>query len=362
MIEERDYAVAATVGARRRQEDCSGFDDRPPPLAEGAPGLLAVVADGMGGGPAGDRASLIVVNEFLSGFARAESNEAAERLSFALECANDALARAIRADRENFLGANGEQAGSTLVAALFFPDRFCWISVGDSLILRCRRGTLARINELHVYAAELDEQARRNEVSVEFARGHPDRAALTSAVLGEPISKVDLGVENLLADDVLLLATDGIDTLGQTELREICTAEAGGEDARGFADAIIGRVEQNQRAGQDNATVFVVRRGDYVRDDEVTRRVRVGSAAHGKEGTDMGCADSNAAMDSGNAVCAARDSSAAFQFARNDNKINPPFCAQSQKPLVTHEKRFVLAGTNRGKWRGWFRRFQGSEA
>ncbi len=258
MIEERDFAVAATIGARRRQEDCSGLDDQPPPLREGEPGLLAVVADGMGGAPAGDQASHIVVDGFLDGFAAAAPNDAAGRLRCALDHANKILGEAARPNPGNLRDVDGGSPGSTLVAALFFADRFSWISVGDSLLLRYRQGVLTRVNPLHSYAVELDERARRNEISAEFAASHPDRAALTSVVLGGRIEEIAQGEEDLLAQDILLLSTDGVDTLEQSELLKICAARA---TARTTADAIIGRVEANRRAGQDNATVFVVRRG-----------------------------------------------------------------------------------------------------
>ena len=273
MIEGRDYAIAATLGARGRQEDCSGLNDRPPPSREGSPGLLAVVADGMGGAPAGDQASEIVVNAFLSGYGRTNLPSAAERLVFALEHANETLGETIRANSAELTGERGESPGCTLIASLFFADRYFWLSIGDSLILRYRGGKLERINPLHVYAFELDELVRRNEISREEADTHPDRLALTSAVLGDGVEKFDFGEEHLLANDILLLSTDGIDTLGEDELAGICLSNE--NDAREIANAIIHRIETIDKERQDNATVFVVRRGAYESDEADTEVVRL---------------------------------------------------------------------------------------
>ena len=273
MIEGRDYAVAATVGARSRQEDSSGLNVQPPPSREGSPGLLAVVADGMGGAPAGDRASEIVVGAFLAGYGLASQASAAERLVFALEHANQTLGETIRANSAELIGEFGESPGSTLIASLFFADRYFWLSIGDSLILRYRGGKLERINPLHVYAFELAELVRRKEISAAEADSHPDRLALTSAVLGDSIEKFDLGEENLLANDILLLSTDGIDTLGEEELAEICLSNE--SDANEIANANIHRIETIEKERQDNATVFVVRRGAYESDEADTEVVRL---------------------------------------------------------------------------------------
>ncbi|MCY4346504.1 MAG: serine/threonine-protein phosphatase [Aestuariivita sp.] len=262
MIEERDYAVAATIGTRRRQEDCSGVDDQLPILAEGEPGLLAVVADGMGGAPAGDLASHIVVSGFLESFFSSPLRAAAVRLRSALEDANDILANVIRERPGDFQDEDGVSAGCTFIAALFFHDRVCWISVGDSYIFRVRADNLELINPLHVFAVDLDEKASRNEISIEFAQNHPDRASLTSAVCGGIIAALDQGSENLLANDILLLCTDGIDTLNESELTEICQNR--GMSARYIAETIIERVTSARRKRQDNATVFVIRAGAHV--------------------------------------------------------------------------------------------------
>ena len=116
--------------------------------------LLAAVADGMGGMPAGDEASRITIRAFFDSYPLIAKPPAA-RLRDALAHANHEVRVAVEAN------PTLRGMGSTLVAALFFEDRFRWLSVGDSLIFHWRGGELERINPLHNYGRELDARAAR---------------------------------------------------------------------------------------------------------------------------------------------------------------------------------------------------------
>ena len=251
MLEGQDFAAAATIGSRDRQEDDWGTHSNPPALEEGAV-LLAAVADGMGGAPAGDRASGLVIQAFLDSYS-AIQRPARERLRHALAHANRELGIAIETTPE-LAGM-----GCTLVAALFFADRVEWLSVGDSFILLCRGGRLERINPLHIYARKLDERVRRGEISPERADRNPDRASLTSVVMGGLLEEVSQGELLLEPGDLVVLASDGIATLPEDELVSICFGQAA-QDASAVAESLVARIEALAAKGQDNATVIVVRR------------------------------------------------------------------------------------------------------
>ena len=259
MIEGRDFAGAAIIGKRKRQEDDWGVHVDPPTV-EGGAHLLAVLADGMGGAPAGDRASNTVVAAFLNGYMR-HAEPARRRLELAAWGANDAVADAVAADS----ALNG--MGATLVAALCFGGRVEWLSVGDSYLYLCRDAQLTRINPLHTYAATLDAMADRGEISRQTALAHPDRPALTSVVMGWPMEQVAQGDVALQRGDVLVLASDGLDTLADDEIVALCEAgagDAGGDTpARWIADALLNRVDHHARPYQDNATVIVVLPGEH---------------------------------------------------------------------------------------------------
>ena len=249
MIEGRDFAVASTIGARQRQEDDWGTHINPPSLEEGAC-LLVVVADGMGGMPAGDRASGIVIRTFLDSYL-AIPQPARARLRHALAHANRELGIAVEADPQL------DGMGCTLVAALFFHNHCEWLSIGDSNILHYHNDGLERVNPLHIYANELDQQVQRGEITAEEANGHPDRAALTSVIQGRVLEEVAQGELKLESGDVVVLASDGIATLSDLEMTSICVTLAG-EGAANIAETIIERIDAQARVSQDNATVAVV--------------------------------------------------------------------------------------------------------
>lgn len=250
MIEGRDFAVAATIGGRKRQEDEWGTHVDPPVVEEGAL-LLAAVADGMGGMPAGSQASSIALRVFFDSYALI-NRPARERLRHALAHANREVGIAIETD------PSLDGMGCTLVAALFFRDRCEWLSVGDSLILLYRNRRLTRINPLHVFANELDARMQRGEITKDDALDHPDRSMLTSAVQGGPLDEVAQGELPLAPGDLVLLGSDGIATLSDEEIVHICS-ERRGRGAAEVAETIVREIDALQRSGQDNATVIVVR-------------------------------------------------------------------------------------------------------
>ena len=250
MLEGRDFGAASTIGGRDQQEDDWGTHVDPPPREERVR-LLAAVADGMGGMPAGGRASRLAIGAFLDSYA-AIRRPPRERLRHALAHANREVGIAVEAEPAL------DGMGCTLVAALFLDDRCEWLSVGDSLLLRYRRGSIRRVNPLHIYAKSLAEQVRRGEITPEAAAGHPDRAALTSAVQGTVLEEVAQGEFPLNPGDVVMLATDGITTLSEDELTSTCARHTA-KGAAEIAEALIDRIEATARDGQDNATVVAVR-------------------------------------------------------------------------------------------------------
>ena len=251
MIEGRDFSAASTIGARKEQQDEWATHVDPPPEHDNVH-LLAAVADGMGGMPAGGTASRLALAAFLDSYT-AIRRPTRERLHHALAHANRAVGIAVEAE-PSLTGM-----GCTLVAALFFEDRCQWLSVGDSLLLCCRRGEITRVNPLHVYANELAEMRRRGEITAQQATNHPDRSALTSAIQGTVVDEVAEGEFHLESDDIVLLATDGIVTLSEEELTSMCANHAK-DDAAVVAELAIERINALAREGQDNATIVVVRR------------------------------------------------------------------------------------------------------
>ena len=249
-MDARDFGGATMIGARSRQEDAWAIRLLSSPQEHGTR-LLALVADGMGGHPGGDQASRITCDSFVEACAAA-SGPPDERLREALDHANEQVRAAVEANPRL------RSMGTTLVAALFGPGGCTWISVGDSFLFHYRSGSIRRLNALHTRGTELDEQARRGEISELAARMDYDRPMLTSVVMGRPLEKVAAGTLALEPGDLVLLATDGVETLEEEGIASVC-GEDTGRGAAQIAETIIKRIKEAPADYQDNATVVVVR-------------------------------------------------------------------------------------------------------
>ena len=219
MPADLQFGGAATIGARLRQEDAWATQVLPPD--EPGARLLAVVADGMGGHPAGDEASRIACGAFVE-ICTAAAGPPRKRLRHALDAANRQVRAAVLAHPELF------NMGTTLVAVLFHSGGCDWVSVGDSFLFHYRSGRIRRINPLHTFGAELDEMARRGEITHDEAAEDPGRAIITSAIMGGPLDEVAEGSLPLQPDDLVILATDGVETLGEDGIASVCDGHAGG--------------------------------------------------------------------------------------------------------------------------------------
>lgn len=253
LLDGRDFAGRQIQGAREVQEDSYGVV----PRAEfaGAPGdLFLVVADGMGGHAAGEVASMLAVNTFAETFLESGTACDAGRLWDCLEEANRRIGKEIETR-----GKAVEGMGTTLLAVLLRGTSVRWMSVGDSPFYRVRGNELECLNRIHSKATELADKVRSGLMNEAEARQDPTRHTLMSALIGESIYEVDdpAPVE-LLPGDVLVAATDGIETLTHEEIATVVDGHAS-NGAAAVADALLAAVAAKQMPKQDNTTVVVLR-------------------------------------------------------------------------------------------------------
>ncbi|MEZ5855003.1 MAG: SpoIIE family protein phosphatase [Hyphomicrobiaceae bacterium] len=253
------HASFASQGARPYQEDAAGVWPGDGPFApKGAPalpdgvGLVAILADGMGGHTGGSLASTTLCSVFLESFAVGEGEEP-QRLEASLMAANDAIRHKVEAN------PSLSGMGATLVGTVFGRDGLRWISVGDSPMYLYRQGELVQLNEDHSLAPVIDRLVEQGKMSAEEARQDPRRHYLRSAVTGEDIELVDTPERPLAlaAGDVVLISSDGIHTLEPPSIgRLIADHHAEGPEA--IAKAIIRAVDGAGEPHQDNTTVIAV--------------------------------------------------------------------------------------------------------
>lgn len=181
-------------------------------------GVLAVVADGMGGHEGGEVASALAVDQVEAVYFRDEGGP------------QESLVRALReANHQILTRARGSERlrgmGTTCTAAAVVNGFAYSAHVGDSRIYLIRGASVYRMTEDHSATMELVNQGL---LSLSEARTHEDRNVILRAVGTR--DDLDISVWNspfpLLPGDCLLLCSDGLhDTLNDEEIGEICSAD-----------------------------------------------------------------------------------------------------------------------------------------
>ena len=234
-------------GARSSQQD--SFYVSPEALYPDR-GVLAVVADGMGGLADGDRVSQEAVRSIMNrSFELADTVPAEQRLLELLATANGAVNR--------LLGCEGiGRCGSTLLLGWLVGDKFHYLSVGDSRVCLYRGGVLTQLNREHNYRRELELRAVNGDGTLEDADSHPRAAGLTSYLGMGQLKYVDIPDEpvTVMPGDRIILMSDGVyNALTNTELARCLEL-----DARAAADAIGEAIEAHAWPGQDNYTAVII--------------------------------------------------------------------------------------------------------
>lgn len=212
---------------------------------------LFLVADGMGGCPAGEVAASLVV-EAMRAFFEDPELTAPDTADSLLACLVDAAQRAnqrIVAEAQRTPGRRG--MGSTFAGVLCRGSDLCVAHAGDSRVYRLRDRRLDLLTEDHT----LGNECLWRGMSVDFVEAMPNRHALTRALGLFRSVEVSARLLHVMPGDVVLLCTDGISkVLGRATI-EALLIEAGdlGEAARRF----ISRA--NDAGGPDNAAVVLLR-------------------------------------------------------------------------------------------------------
>ncbi|MBI5239268.1 MAG: Stp1/IreP family PP2C-type Ser/Thr phosphatase [Elusimicrobia bacterium] len=238
---------------RSNNEDNLGLD---PDLG------LFIVADGMGGHNSGEVASDLAVSTIreyarrMLGGDKVLVPEGGDR-SIPVRCRQ--LEHFIRSANtviyEKGRAFPKEAGMGTTVVAVLADDRSLSVAhVGDSRLYLFRRGALTQLTQDH---SLVGDQVRRGLITPEAAAHSTLQNILTRAVGAEPEVKVDLAEHPVMAGDVLLLATDGLDKMVSDE--KIAGVLAAGPSP---AEAVDTLVEMSRKAGGlDNITVVCGRLG-----------------------------------------------------------------------------------------------------
>ncbi len=220
-------------------------------------GCLAVVADGMGGPPAGDLASSLAVETVVSFFdvypppLSGEGREArVAHMDDAMQEAHHRIQTEARGNSEN------EGMGCTLTILHVDPSDGAFLigHVGDSRAYRRSNGSFAQLTTDQTL---VQEQVDRGIISADAARHHPLGHILTQAVGSEGEIVPEMVTGTAEAGDLFLLCSDGlVRVMDNGELGEwMERSEGKGLDE--LAERLI--KESNARGAPDNVTVALLR-------------------------------------------------------------------------------------------------------
>lgn len=237
--------MAQTVGARKNQQDSLYCSDWRNPEALATRGLLAAVADGIGGLADGNLASGAAMMGMRARFLGGSS----------LGSMSDRLLELAAVAQQEVLSVNASRtarSGSTLVTVLIQDGHMVFLSIGDSRICLYRSGALLQLNREHVLG-----RINREKQAFGHAVDPTKKPEALTAYLGqEGLQLIDrsLSPMRLVPGDKIVLMSDGVfGTISDAELIACLRNEP-----QQAADAIIDAVEKHQKPHQDNATVLVV--------------------------------------------------------------------------------------------------------
>jgi protein phosphatase len=209
---------------------------------------LYVLADGMGGAKAGERASRMAVDT-VAEIVHAAPRPDSQVLMRAVEEANRRVLAAAHSDPEL------EGMGTTLVAALDLSDGFSVASVGDSR---------AYVLDDRGFRAITDDQTWVNEVGrplgldEESLRNHPMRHVLTMAIGASAPLTVNYYRVPLRAGALVLLSSDGLHgVLEPAYLEQILRHGLHGNLEDSCRELVAAAKDAG---GPDNVTVVLVRK------------------------------------------------------------------------------------------------------
>ena len=228
-------AAATDPGMRRKVNEDAYLAEAP----------VFLVADGMGGYEAGDRASAAVVAAFRGRLLGADF-ATLDDVRDALFDADDRVAEVASGTTR---GAGSTVAGLALVQHDGAPY---WLvfNVGDSRVYRHVGTELGQLTIDHSLGQELIE---RGELRREDLNAFPGRNVITRAI-GAADSMADSWLLPVVAGERLLICSDGLHSeVDDEDIRAVLTMNGRPESA---AQALIARA--NEHGGRDNISVIVL--------------------------------------------------------------------------------------------------------
>lgn len=212
---------------------------------------IYMVADGVGGHNAGDKASDMAVQTLRQRILETPPTPGVgeeQLMDYFLGLLKDVNHKIAKSAEETV-----EQAGmATTAVILYLSEESAYvINVGDSRAYLYRDGLLRQITEDHTFVNEL---IKNGTITKEEAEFHPKKNMITRALGGDEKLKPDFYRFDVFSGDRLLLCTDGLyNEVTEKEIREILELSS---DTEAMSEQLIHQAKAN--GGSDNITVVCV--------------------------------------------------------------------------------------------------------
>lgn len=259
-------SVDSRQGGRSENQDNFACSDTPF-------GFLAIVCDGMGGGPAGSSASSLAVQAIMQSVIHAPQGLLPEVvLTNAVIKANSLLRHTIK-EHPQLAGM-----GTTCVAVLLTPVLATIAHIGDSRLYHIRNKRLIFRTSDHSVVGEM---VRKGELTEEDARRATNSNVLTRALGISDEIQPEIDKVQLQENDKLALCTDGIwgmisenqlvGQLSEEKQLEILVPQ--------IMDGIEAIGKQQANANYDNLTLAIIQNLPKIKsNDEKTKQKKKNSS------------------------------------------------------------------------------------
>ncbi|HZJ82901.1 MAG TPA: Stp1/IreP family PP2C-type Ser/Thr phosphatase [Clostridia bacterium] len=239
-----EYGVASHKGKVRKSNEDYYYIPQ-----EGRTTAIAMVADGMGGHNAGEKASRMAVEAIIELATEESDTIIKEPLKFieeSIKASNNKIF-SFSTNNEEYTGM-----GTTLVLALFHKDNVYIGHVGDSRGYLIRNGEAIQLTKDHSLVQELLDNG---SITLDEVEGHPQKNIITRALGTDERVENDCYELTLQADDIIVLCTDGL--ILHVDLQKEIKLFQSIESMQELASILV--EQALERGGLDNITVVAAK-------------------------------------------------------------------------------------------------------
>lgn len=237
---------AQSIGSRSEQEDsfASVINDH---------GVMAALADGMGGYSNGKIASNLAVNLFIKEFSKKRQIEPVDKFF------RDTL---MLCNKKLLEKAKGKKSGTTMIVVIISEGYLSWASVGDSAIALFRNQEFHNLNQKQIFQTVLEKEYLSGHISKEEVLNNPKKKRLTNYIGHENFREIITSKRaiKLQHGDRVILCSDGVyNSITEMEMEKILSKNLPPHKA---AEEIIDIIREKNIKDQDNATIIILEKNN----------------------------------------------------------------------------------------------------